>query len=91
MHIFEIIEKLNIILFDEKNRLAVCMIHSPVYECNVRIDRIKRLEHAIYNLIVAYSDVNISTAIDYKACTTTITDNSTGEIITVPFIVRVKK
>ena len=79
------------ILSDEKSRLSDYMSHSPTYECNARIDRIKRLEHALYNLITAYSDVNISTEIDYKACTTTITDNFTGEIIIVPFIVRVKK
>ena len=90
MIIFEIIEKLNMILSDEKSRLSDCMSHSPAYECNVRIDRIKRLEHALYNLITAYSGISISTEIDYKACTTTITDNSTGEIVVVPFIVRVK-
>ena len=91
MLIFDIIKKLNTIISDEKSRLSDCMHHSPTYECNARIDRIKRLEHAIYNLITAYSDISISTEVDYKACTTTITDNSTGEIITVPFIVRVKK
>ena len=91
MTIFDIIKKLNMIISDEKSRLSDYMNHSPAYECNERIDRIKRLEHAIYNLITAYGGISISVKPDYRACTTTITDNSTGEIITVPFIVRVKK
>ena len=90
MVIFDIIEKLNTIISDEKERLSNSMSHAPTYECNVRIDRIKRLEHAIYNLILAYNDINISTETDYKACTTTVIDNSTGEIVIVPFIIRTK-
>ena len=94
MSYFELINELNEKYREAREALykAINVYHLPLYECNSRINAIKRIEHALYNMIIASSDCDnsISTKIDYKAGTTTITDNGTGEIITVPFIVRVK-
>ena len=94
MSIFEIIEKLNEKYREAREALynAINVYHLPLYECNSRINIMKRIEHALYNMILASSDCtnSISTKTDYKARTTTITDIITGEIIIVPFIVRTK-
>ena len=91
MSYFKLISELNKKYREVRDALdkAIHVYHLPLYECNSRINTMKRIEHALYNMILASN--SISTETDYKACTTTITDNITGEIIIVPFIIKAKK
>ena len=90
MSYFELITNMALKYINMKELLykVIQQYNLPLYLCNHLIEEIKDLEYSLENTVLIYKnkpDITVS----YDNNTTVITDNHSGEITVIPFILGV--